>query len=166
MVSRLNSRWSWCITSASVPATKRGDELGFPTRQTYMSASCFRGRRPSRGKDKSRPLRDHPEVAHSGLPVRSVTPSHFVRTAAKFTVMHFQGEYLYCFSQTVTLLKAEPSGLVPLALIVSILPSLETSNFVDSACLPPLMKFASIVLALIFFVEMVSALLGIAPIGG
>src|ERR1700694_5940191 len=109
---------------------------------------------PSRVKIKSRPLRDHPDVGHSVLPVRGVTPSHYARTVAKFTASHFPGEYLYCFSQTVTLLKAEPSGLVPLALIVSILPSLETSNFVDSACLPPLLKFASIVLESIFFVEM------------
>src|SRR6202171_1292500 len=105
MVSRSTRRLEDVAKPRRVP--RRGDELGVPTRRVYVPGFWSRRWTPPRGKNKSRPLRDHPDVAHSASSVRSTTPSHYARMAAKFKASHFPGEYLYCFSQTVTLLKAD-----------------------------------------------------------
>src|SRR6266853_1635167 len=87
---------------------------------------------------QSEPLRDHLDVTHPTLSLRSAGPHDRAKTAAKLLASPFPGESPYCFSQTVSLVK----------------------------CLPSLVKFASTLLALIRLVETVCAPLGMAPIVG
>src|SRR6267154_2762341 len=116
---------------------------------------------------QSEPLRDHLDVTHPTLSLRSAGPHDRAKTAAKLLASPFPGESPYCLSQTVSLVKGLPStGLVPFAKMLKTLPSFETENVAVSACLPSLVKFASTLLALIRLVETVCAPLGMAPIVG
>src|SRR5882762_2145586 len=109
---------------------------------------------------QSEPLRDHLDVTHPTLSLRSAGPHGRAKTAAKFLAPRFPAESPYCFSQTVSLVKGLPStGLVPFAKMLRTLPSFETENVAVSACLPSLVKFASTLLALIRLVETVCAVI-------
>src|SRR6266404_496918 len=62
---------------------------------------------------QSEPLRDHLEVTHPTLSLRSAGPHGRAKTAAKFLASRFPGESPYCFSQTVSLVKGFPAALTP-----------------------------------------------------
>src|SRR6266478_4292089 len=118
----------------------------------------------SQPSKRERWIRDHPFAPHAPLAPASVGRGN---TSAEFSVLRLRRRMFYCFSQTVIFVKGLPSaGLVPLAKMFRTFPSFETEKVAVSACLPSLVKFASILLGLIRFTETVWAPLGIAPIVG